>query len=168
MFVRKLRQSGSSSVSRYIRYGEGSRTGGRITLPFLQQGSKRPSVNVKCRALQAVQRAARGLRVCGGAGQRRERKPKGRTIGGSTGGSTGGSSKIATDGSRTTRRRRGAGLSVDASVRVRCRRREAGRALGSSSCRGGRCLAVVARRRSYKLVKNASNEVNKSKYRLCR
>jgi hypothetical protein len=172
MFIRKLRQSGSSPVSRYIRYRGGSQTGERITSLFLQQGSKRPSVDVKCKALQAVQRAARGPRVCGRAGQRRERKPKGRTIGGSTGGSTGestgGSLKIATDGSRTTRQRRGAGSSVDTSVKVRCRRREAGRALGSSSCRGGRCLAVVAHRRSYKLVKNASNEVNKSKYRLCK
>jgi hypothetical protein len=166
MFVRKLRQSGSSPVSRYIRYGGGSRTGGRITSPFLQQGSKRPSVDVKCKALQAVQRAARGPRVCGGAEERREKKPKGRTIGGSTGrstgGSTGGSSKIATDGSRTTRRRYGAGSSVDASVRVRRRRREAGRALGSSSCKEGRCLT---RQRSYKLIKNASSQVNKLKYR---
>jgi hypothetical protein len=145
MFVRKLRQSRSSPVSRYIRYGGGSQTSKRITSPFLQQGSKRPSVNVKCRALQAVQRAARGLRVCGRAGQRRERKPKGYTIGGSTGESTKGSFKIATDGSRTTRRRRGAGSSVNASVRVRRQRREAEKALGSSSCREGRCLTVVTR-----------------------
>jgi hypothetical protein len=34
--------------------------------------------------------------------------------------------------------------------------------LGSSSCKGGRCLA---RRRSYKLIKNASSQVNKLKYR---
>jgi hypothetical protein len=164
MFVRKLQQSRLSPVNRYIRYERGLRTGGRITSPFLQQGSKRPSVDVKCKALQAVQRAARGLRVYGGAGQRHERKPKDRT----TGGLTGRSSKIATDGSRTTRRHREAGSFVDTSVRVRRRRRKARRALRSSYYRKGRCLTVVTRQRSYKLVKNTSNEVNKLKYRLCR
>jgi hypothetical protein len=145
MFVRKLRQSRSSPISRYIRYKRGSQTSGRITSPFLQQGSKQPSVDAKYKALQTIQRAARGLRVYREAGQRRERKPKSYTIRGSTGRSTGrstsGSLKIATDGSRTTRRRYGAGSSVDASVKVCRQRHKAGRALGSSSCKEGRCLA---------------------------
>jgi hypothetical protein len=108
-------------------------------------------VEAKCRALQAVQRPVSSPRECGGAGRRRERKPKGRTIGGSAG-SAGGSSKISnagiTGGSRSNRRRLGAGSSVDTSVRARRRRRGAGRVFGSSSCKAECCLEVLARRRS--------------------